>query len=596
MRKYLSLSHKITFNLIVVSLGACLIVGFVVYYSMKDAMLDRTFDQLMSVRTEKQNRLEKFFADRKYDIRLMSEEATIVSLMKEIKQSNKAEPEPSVPSMDRSSVPYHGNEYFSSLLFLPSGKHADAYSLPLNSDADTIRIKPVKEPEALHVFRGMEDTCQDAVLLDFSLKSKNHPGVRLGIPVYDNDNKRLGVICSIIPIESINEIMYENNPHNGLGESGEAYLVGSDYYMRSTSRFHDSAIMSTKVTTDGVEKALAGKRGTDIFYDYRGVKVLSSFAKLNLYGLEWVILAEIDFQEAMIPIVNMKNRMLLIGLGVAVLVFVLAWGLSRLLTGPLIRLNRAVSCIAKGRNPPPLEVTSKDEIGDLTSAFNNMANQIKVQKEKLRIESRRSLKSMIDGQENERQRLSREIHDSLGQMLIALKLKYQATHSENIKPELLMLVDQTIEETRRMSGDLQPAELDEFGLKPALQRLCNKQEEMSKLCIEIDTEALPDKMNEKLEIYLYRILQESLNNIYKHADATEAKVKMKRIHNSLIIDICDNGIGFDPKIIEQSGSYGLKNIRDRVNLLRGRINIKSAPGKGTCIHIRISISKKDGSI
>jgi coenzyme F420-reducing hydrogenase gamma subunit len=82
MRKSLSLSHKITFSLIVVSLGACLVLGFVVYYSMKEAMLERTYDQLISVRTEKQNRLEKFFADRKYDIRLMAEEETIVALMK----------------------------------------------------------------------------------------------------------------------------------------------------------------------------------------------------------------------------------------------------------------------------------------------------------------------------------------------------------------------------------------------------------------------------------------------------------------------------------------------------------------------------------
>ncbi|MFW5805788.1 MAG: ATP-binding protein [Bacteroidales bacterium] len=589
MRKNLSLSHKITFYLIVVSLGACIILGFVAYYSMKKAMLDRTYDQLMSVRTEKQNRLEKFFADRKYDIRLMSEEQTIVSLMEELQKDNRVERCCSPVAIDRAAVPYHGNEYFSALLFLPSGSQPCAYSLPLNSDGDSIFIKAVKEPEELHVFRGMKDTCKDAVLLDFSLKARMHPGVRLGMPVYDNDGKRLGVICSILPIESINEIMYEENPHNGLGETGEAYLVGSDYYMRSTSRFHDSAIMSTMVKTPGVEKALEDKQGVDMFYDYRGVKVLSSFAKLDLYGLEWVILAEIDFDEAMIPIVNIKHRMLMIGLGVAVLVFVLAWFLSRMLTGPLIRLNRAVSCIAKGRNPPQLKVNSKDEIGELTAAFNNMASQIRVQKEKLQFESERSMQSMIDGQENERQRLSREIHDSLGQMLIALKLKYQAIHKGIIKTELLDLVDQTIEESRRMSGDLKPAELDEFGLKPALQRLCDQQEAMSNLKIDIDIDALPEKMSEKLEIYLYRILQECLSNIYKHADATEASVKMSRINKRLIIDICDNGKGFDPQVLERADSYGLKNIQDRVSLLQGKVSIKSAKGKGTCIIIRIKL-------
>ncbi|MDA3820275.1 MAG: histidine kinase [Candidatus Delongbacteria bacterium] len=583
------MSHKITFSLIVVSLGACLVLGFVVYYSMKEAMLERTYDQLISVRTEKQNRLEKFFADRKYDIRLMAEEETIVALMKGFQKEDRFKTDFDPIIIDKNTVPYHGNEYFSALLFLPSGSHGYAYSLPFNRANDSVLIKRVKEPEELHVFRGIKDTCQDPVLLDFSMKSRMHPGVRLGMPVYDDAGRRLGVLCSILPIESINEIMYKENPHNGLGESGEAYLVGSDYYMRSTSRFHDSAIMSTVVKTPGVEKALAGERGVDMFYDYRGVKVLSSYARLNLYGLDWVILAEIDFDEALIPIVNIKHRMLLIGLGVAVLVFVLAWVLSRMLTGPLIRLNRAVSCIAKGKNPPVLEVNSKDEIGELTAAFNNMANQIRVQKEKLRFESERSMQSMIDGQENERQRLSREIHDSLGQMLIALKLKYQAIHKGIIKTELLELIDQTIEESRRMSGDLKPAELEEFGLKPALQRLCDQQQAMSKLEIEIDIDALPEKMSEKLEIYLYRILQECLSNIYKHSDATKASVKMSRVYNRLIIDICDDGKGFDPRVLERADSYGLKNIQDRVSLLHGKVSIKSAPGKGTCIIIRINL-------
>ncbi|MGC9332168.1 MAG: LuxR C-terminal-related transcriptional regulator [Bacteroidales bacterium] len=211
----------------------------------------------------------------------MAEEETIVSLMESFQKEDRFNTDYDSIVIDKNKVPYHGNEYFSALLFLPSGSHKYAYSLPFNGVHDSVLIKRVKEPEELHVFRGMKDTCQDAVLLDFSMKSRMHPGVRLGMPVYDDDGKRLGVLCSILPIESINEIMYEENQHNGLGESGEAYLVGSDYYMRSTSRFHDSANMSTVVKTPGGEKALAGERGVDRFYDYRGVKVLSSYARLN---------------------------------------------------------------------------------------------------------------------------------------------------------------------------------------------------------------------------------------------------------------------------------------------------------------------------
>jgi signal transduction histidine kinase len=408
--------------------------------------------------------------------------------------------------------------------------------------------------------------------------------------VYDGEEKT-GTLMAVIPVSSINDIMYEDNPHNGLGRSGEAYLVGSDYLMRSTSRFKDNSVLSEEVNTPGVKRALNGKTGTDIFQDYRGIEVLSSYSNLSVRGIEWAVLAEIDFHEAMIPINNLRNKILFIGVGIGILVFVLAWFLSGWLSKPLVRLNRAASSIAEGKHPPQLAIKSKDEIGELTSSFNHMAAKIEEQKQNLRLSRYQSLRSMIDGQEKERQRLSRELHDSLGQMLIALKLKYQSACEDDSNPELLNLIDKTIEETRRMSGNLKPAELDEFGLQSAMHLLCQVQSELTGIQINLRVEPLPEFTLKRIEVYLYRILQESLNNVHKHASATEVDVSLTHANNIICMEISDNGSGFDPAQVGTGTGFGLNNMEDRVSLLNGQFIIDSTPGKGTIIRIQIPLNE-----
>jgi len=197
---------------------------------------------------------------------------------------------------------------------------------------------------------------------------------------------------------------------------------------------------------------------------------------------------------------------------------------------------------------------------------------------------------MIDGQEKERQRLSRELHDSLGQMLIALKLKYQSACEDDSNPELLNLIDKTIEETRRMSGNLKPAELDEFGLKSAMQMLCQVQAELTGIEIELQVDILPEQIGDKAKVYLYRILQEGLNNVHKHAEAQHVNVLLKSRKAAVFMGISDDGRGFNPENDEVVNGFGISNMEDRVSLMSGRFSIQSAPGKGTQIRIEIPLN------
>lgn len=576
MRNFFSIAHKITLQLILTGVFATIILGTYAYYASKKAMLDRTYEQLTSVRTEKQNRLESFFTDRKRELNHISNLPETKSYFIENCHADLAKAPPD----------FLFNNYINSL-----------YYIPLNSgQCIRFRHQGINALQSTETTPGWlppkPETINDIRILDYT-KNENGSYVFHMLSLVKSEENIIGLIAIDISQDFINEIMFENNPHNGLGNSGEAYLVGCDSLMRSTSRFQHEAIMKTAVKTPGVKKALAKQTGTDIFPDYRGTEVISSYAPLNIKNLNWAILAEIDFSEAMIPIHDLRNKFLFLGVLVASLLFVLAWFLSRWLSRPIIALNNAAKMLGEGGLPKTVEVNSNDEISDLAIQFNEMAEKIYEQTQNLRLSKIRSLRSMIDGQEKERQRLSRELHDSLGQMLIALKLKYLSETDENASKELLKLIDQTIEETRRLSNDLKPAELDEFGLSSALERLCKTAESISKLKIHLDTEALPSHMSRKLQTYIYRIVQEGIHNIIKHAAADNAEIIFQTVDETLIILIKDDGKGMSIKPINCNTHHGIKNLEDRASILGGDIQIKSSENSGTKLIINLPINHKN---
>ena len=575
MRNFFSISHKITLQLIITGSFATLILGTYAYHSSREAMLDRTFEQLISVRTEKQNRLENFFHDRIREVNHIAELPDTKLLFKKGLNSglNSAPPD------------FLYNNYISRLYFI-SGQSDKCIRFIHQGENAIQSIEPIPG-----WFSEIRDMPKDIQVIDYTKNNETDYSVHIIRPVRINGALR-GIVAIDIPQNFINDIMFENNPHNGLGNSGEAYLAGCDTLMRSTSRFQQGAIMKTKVNTPGVRNALDGKTGTAIFPDYRGTEVISSYAPLRIANLNWAILAEIDFREAMIPIHDLRNKFLFLGVLISSLLFILAWFLSRWISRPIIELSKASRMLGEGESPQIVKVDSNDEISDLARQFNEMAKKINEQKQNLRLARIRSLRSMIDGQEKERQRLSRELHDSLGQMLIALKLKYQSEAEDSASTELLALIDKTIEETRRLSYDLKPAELDEFGLISALERLCKTGENIGKLNIRLDTESLPESMGRKFQTYIYRMIQEGLNNIIKHAKAQNAEIIFQTIDDVLTILIKDDGSGIQNDINDCSRHHGLKNIEDRANILGGETEIKTGKS-GTRLIIRLPLNNKN---
>ncbi|MDZ7741120.1 MAG: histidine kinase [Bacteroidota bacterium] len=407
------------------------------------------------------------------------------------------------------------------------------------------------------------------------------------------DEQPAAMVVLNIPLSSINKIMLDSVAQNGLGQSGEAYLVGPDKMMRSKSRFFPNSVMNTAVKTTAVELALQGVTGTSIIQDYRGVEVLSSFGQFELPGINWAILAEIDSREATSSITEIRNSILMISTLITVMLFIYAFVASARFTLPVMKLKAATQKIGEGNFNPNLDIKSNDEIGDLVVSFRSMLSRLKEMTGELKKERFRRLRSVIDGQELERQRLSRELHDGLGQLLIALKLKLENTHGSDLCEtkkaikEVNESFDMTIEEIRRISNNLMPAVLNEFGIVNALRNLADEVQEHSGISVHFTSRNIDLNLNKKQKTYIYRIAQEALNNAVRHSKARDINMNIIQGDEFLTIRIEDNGKGFNyPEALREQGN-GIHNMQERASIMNGKFEIRSEPGKGTLIIVNV---------
>jgi len=204
----------------------------------------------------------------------------------------------------------------------------------------------------------------------------------IGAPVFDDNNELIAVIALQFSTNRINEIMQEKT---GLGESGETYLVGDDYLMRSDSRFEtESTLLKKKIETASVVSALKGETGTQSVTDYRDVEVLSYFSNLDLdkkFGTDfsWVIVAEIDESEAFLSVSELRSVLLILGLIIAVIVALLALWFSKLFTKPILIIKDAAEVLASGNLTAQINVNSNDELEELANAFLKMQNNLRKQ-------------------------------------------------------------------------------------------------------------------------------------------------------------------------------------------------------------------------
>jgi signal transduction histidine kinase len=209
--------------------------------------------------------------------------------------------------------------------------------------------------------------------------------------------------------------------------------------------------------------------------------------------------------------------------------------------------------------------------------------------------SRDAMRRAVEAQELERKRLARELHDETGQaltsILLGLKSVEQAVDSEEGRAGLASLrelVVSTLQNVRRLAVELRPSALDDFGLTPALERLVHTYRQHTALPVHLEIQLGDVRLPSEVETTLYRMVQEALTNVAKHADASAVSILLTRRPSSVALVVEDDGTGFELDGV-RDGGLGLSGMRERVALVGGRLRVEAAPGKGTTLAAEVPL-------
>lgn len=240
---------------------------------------------------------------------------------------------------------------------------------------------------------------------------------------------------------------------------------------------------------------------------------------------------------------------------------------------------------------------------DITKRKNTERELILLTEEKIRrqdVEQKIISYSILNGQEKERKRIAAEIHDGIGQMMTSMRMKLEMIEQKNKGlsedlPEINDLLQSIINETKKICSDLLPSVLDDFGLSAAVRELQKLCESSSNMEFEIEDQLEKAKLPREVEICVFRILQEALNNAIKHSSGSKIFVHVSSDAHCVHLMVQDDGKGFyfdERRILSRefvTKSNGLRNMKERAELLGGNFNVTSEPGKGTIVQLEIPL-------
>jgi two-component system, NarL family, sensor histidine kinase UhpB len=284
---------------------------------------------------------------------------------------------------------------------------------------------------------------------------------------------------------------------------------------------------------------------------------------------------------------------LILALAIMLTLCVNLWMLQRRFA-PLERLINRIESIDPAE-PSSHQLPDSDpveEIDRLSSSFNRLLERIEE-------ERRRSGTLATRAQEEERRRLARDLHDEVNQALTAILLRLEALSHDSPPDrvdevaELKRLVNQAMEELLNLARQLRPTALDDHGLMPAIEAQLKRFSARTGIEVRVSTEGEPEMLPDDVQTAVYRILQEALANVGRHAGATAVSVEMEVEDERLELHIRDDGVGFDPSSVGREAGdgpgagLGLSGMAERARLAGGELDVRSAPGGGTTVTLRI---------
>jgi two-component system sensor histidine kinase UhpB len=228
------------------------------------------------------------------------------------------------------------------------------------------------------------------------------------------------------------------------------------------------------------------------------------------------------------------------------------------------------------------------EASELAVAFNAMA-------ERLEDERRDSTRRALSAQEGERLRIARELHDEIGQRLTALLLRLTSARRlagpelEPIVAEAYGLARGSLDDVRRVARELRPEALDDLGLPSALAALAERLSRQSELRVEPQVQPVLPPLTAEEELVVYRVAQEALTNVLRHAGCDRADLTLRVIADALVLDVGDEGRGFDPGTVTANGLLGM---RERALIVGAHLDIRSRPGHGTLVRLSLPLQSE----
>lgn len=458
------------------------------------------------------------------------------------------------------------------------------------------------------------------------------PAVAVTIPIRDPQGRLISMLSGWIDLTGPLMLTGVEQAMK-LGETGHAELVDD----------LGTVIASTDGEADALTpgdhlrfyiKMLASRRtGVEDVPEESGPRMgemhVMAFAPLQV--THWGIAIGATEAETFAPVRELQRDIFIFGaLSFVVIFLATLWG-ARMLVRPVKALTDAAEGMAQGNLAVPIPVLGGGEIGTLAQSFEAM--RVRVQQSHAEIlawskeletrvkertkeleelntelqqqesERRQLLERVINAQEEERKRIARELHDETGQALTALLMSLEAVESN--LPEIAAplkqpltrsktLTENALRELRVIIHDLRPSILDDLGLVPAIRRFAEERLEPLDLSVSLETRAWPrERLPSATETVLFRVMQEAINNVARHAQACRVLIVLEGGAGELVARVQDDGQGFN--IHARRDGWGLVGMRERVNLVGGCVEVKSEPEAGTQVEIRIPLPSKDGT-
>jgi signal transduction histidine kinase len=344
----------------------------------------------------------------------------------------------------------------------------------------------------------------------------------------------------------------------------------------------------------GVAEALNGESGTT-YLDSENEEHVIAFSPIPL--VNWALVIEEPWRSVAGPLLAATEYAPLVLAPALIIALVALWFGARQIVRPLQSLEQKASALGWGDfEAINQSVGGVEEIQRLQTELIHMAQKVQAAQRGLR----GYLSAVTTGQEEERQRLARDLHDETIQSLIALNQRVQLAQmsgngrsSADQLSEMQTMITQIIADLRRLSRDLRPIYLEDLGLIPALDMLTREAQNGTGAQISFRSSGQERRLSPHEELALYRIVQEALSNIGRHAQATQAEVYLHFSPECITLEVQDNGCGFtvpdSPAEMTMAGHFGLLGVQERAEMIGGRLHINSAPESGTNLTITLKI-------